>query len=117
VISQNHPSAAREIIEFDLEKWLDSARNWISLPEGAQPVLKTTSKKAPSMTTLMRLLQQSITDTMTKRSDGKAIPHWRVDQADAAFSILSKMSRGCDRPGLDWKTRLHATLSCLSHTN
>jgi hypothetical protein len=115
MISQNHPSSAREIIEFDLEKWLDGARKWISHPEGAQPVLKAVPKKAPSMATLMRLLQQSIAGTIIQRQNCDTIPQWSVERAEAALSILSEMSRGCDRPGIDWKTRLHATLSCLAH--
>lgn len=111
-LADDNPTAARDVLIHDLEAWHKSAIKWIANPAGPPPAAPGSPKAAPSLDTLFRLLQRSIIMQMRGETCGL---NWGVERADEALKILSRMSIGINRAGLDWKTRLSATLFCLAN--
>jgi hypothetical protein len=111
-LSSGNPKAAADILKHDLKDWHQSVRKWLSSPVGAQPKPPGAGKESPSLETLFRILQR---DIMKSASSEDGIPGWSSARAEQASVILNEMGRGISRPGIDWKNRLFATLSCLAH--
>lgn len=111
-LCHGNPKAAAEVIRFNLQEWHRKAIEWVAKPTGPQPAAPGSGKDAPALQTLLELLQQSILDSA---SGDKGVEGWSEQRSDRALVVLNKMSRGIGRPGLDWKTRLAATLSCLAY--
>ena len=111
-LCRSNPAAAADVIQYDLGSWISGVLEWLANPTGPCPKAPGSGKSPPRLETLFRLLQSNLMDCA---SGAMSISGWSQRRAELALSTLNTMAKGIQRPGIDWKTRLTATLICLAY--